>query len=317
MLVKWSTVTCCHLASSYFILYSCFKDLNCHGYTHVYLWYTHVYLYVYVYMYVYAYVYAYASVRAHINVHAHVQCKYICMYACVYVFDVVNFDALAQASDFRIERRQVVFLCWMQDSNPEGLRNRFSSRLNVRWLTDWAIEDQANKLELDSPSLCSAQRAFSPLHPTAVWNSHLALAIYMCVVVNFDALAQASHFRIERRQVVFLGWMQIRTQRVSETESPADWMPADKATELSRTKPINLNSTARPNDQRAFSPLDPTVVWHSHLALAMFNVYIYSTLMVILPMPCWGCRVKPHGMAVPSDAFTHIIPFLFIFSIWL
>ena len=30
---------------------------------------------------------------------------------------VVNFDALAQASDIRIERR-VAFLCWMQDSNP-------------------------------------------------------------------------------------------------------------------------------------------------------------------------------------------------------
>ena len=29
-----------------------------------------------------------------------------------------NFDALAQASDIRIERRQVVFLCWGQDSNP-------------------------------------------------------------------------------------------------------------------------------------------------------------------------------------------------------
>ena len=46
------------------------------------------------------------------------------------------------------------------------------------------------------------------------------------------------------------------------------------------------------------------------------NVDHYSTLMVILPMPCWGCRVKPRGMAVPYDAFTHIIPFLFIFSIW-
>ena len=31
---------------------------------------------------------------------------------------VVNFDALAQASDIRIERRQVAFLCWMQDLNP-------------------------------------------------------------------------------------------------------------------------------------------------------------------------------------------------------
>ena len=33
------------------------------------------------------------------------------------VFVVVSFDALAQARYFRIERRQVVFLWWMQDSN--------------------------------------------------------------------------------------------------------------------------------------------------------------------------------------------------------
>ena len=36
------------------------------------------------------------------------------------MFVVVNCDALAQASDFRIERKKVVFLCWMQGSNPEG-----------------------------------------------------------------------------------------------------------------------------------------------------------------------------------------------------
>ena len=41
-------------------------------------------------------------------------------YIHTYMFVVVNFDALAQASDIRIERRQVVFLCWMQDSNPSG-----------------------------------------------------------------------------------------------------------------------------------------------------------------------------------------------------
>ena len=61
----------------------------------------------------------------------------------IYIFVVVNFDALAQASDFRIERRQVVFLCWKKDSNPEGLRHLFASRLNACWQTDWAIEDQA------------------------------------------------------------------------------------------------------------------------------------------------------------------------------
>ena len=40
----------------------------------------------------------------------------------------------------------------------------------------------------------------------------------------------------------------IRTQGVSETQSSADWMPADKPTELSRIKQKNLNSTARPYD---------------------------------------------------------------------
>ena len=42
------------------------------------------------------------------------------------------------------------------------------------------------------------------------WHSHLALAIYMfvVVVVNFDALAQASDLGIEREQVVFLCWIE-------------------------------------------------------------------------------------------------------------
>ena len=87
----------------------------------------------------------------------------------------------------------------------KGLWNRISSRLNARWQTDWAIEDQAKNF--NSTARPYDQRAFSPLDPTAVWHSHLALAIYM-FVVNFDALAQASDFRIERRQVVFLCWMQ-------------------------------------------------------------------------------------------------------------
>ena len=117
---------------------------------------------------------------------------------------VVNFVALAQARYFRIGRRQVVFLCWIQDSNPEGLWNQISSRLNVHSQTVWAIEDQAKNL--NSTARPYDQRAFSPLHPTAVWHSHLALAIYMFVVVNFDALAQASDFQIERRQIVFLCW---------------------------------------------------------------------------------------------------------------
>ena len=87
----------------------------------------------------------------------------------------------------------------------QGLRHLFASRLNACWQTDWAIEDQAKNL--NSTARPYDQQAFSPLDLTASWISHPALAIFI-FVVNFDALAQASDFRIERRQVVFLCWMQ-------------------------------------------------------------------------------------------------------------
>ena len=97
------------------------------------------------------------------------------------MFVVVNCEALAQAGGFLIERRQVVFLCWMQDSNPEDLCNLISSRPNARRQTDWAIEDQAKNL--NSTARPYDQRAFSPLDPIASWHSHLALVIYMFVII--------------------------------------------------------------------------------------------------------------------------------------
>ena len=66
-----------------------------------------------------------------------------------------------------------------------GLRHLFASRLYACWQTDWAIEDQAKYL--NSTARPYDQQAFSPLDLTASWLSHLALAIYMFVVVNFDA----------------------------------------------------------------------------------------------------------------------------------
>ena len=87
----------------------------------------------------------------------------------------------------------------------QGLRHLSANRLNACWQTDWAIEDQATNLS--STARPYDQEAFSPLDLTASWFSHLALAIYMFVVVNFDAMAQASDIRIERRQVIFLCWM--------------------------------------------------------------------------------------------------------------
>ena len=130
---------------------------------------------------------------------------YIYTYIHTYIFVVVNFDALAQASDIQIERRQVVFLCWMQDLNP-------GSQTPNRQQTECSLTNRlsyrGSSKNLNSTARPYDQRAFSPLDPTVSWLSHLALAIYIFVVVNFDALAQASDIQIERRQVVFLCWMQ-------------------------------------------------------------------------------------------------------------
>ena len=66
-----------------------------------------------------------------------------------YMF-VVNFDALAQASNFRIKRRHIVFHCWMQDSKLGSLRHQIASRLNAHSQTDWAIENQS-KIRTQQP----------------------------------------------------------------------------------------------------------------------------------------------------------------------
>ena len=66
---------------------------------------------------------------------------------------------------------------------------------------------------------------------------------YMAVDVNFDALAQASDFRIESRQVAFLWWDRDSNPGVCETRSAADWMPTHQPTELSKIKQkLELNS---------------------------------------------------------------------------
>ena len=156
----------------------------------------------------------------------------------------------------------------MQDSNLEVSRHLFASRLNAHSQTDGAIEDQAENL--NSTARPYDEWAFSPLDFTAVWLSHLALAICMLFVVNFDVLAQASDIRIWWRQVVFLCCMQDSNLEVSRhlfasrlnAHSQTDWAIEDQAK--------NLNSTARPYDELAFSPLDFTAAWLSHLAMAIY-----------------------------------------------
>ena len=118
------------------------------------------------------------------------------------VYIVFDFDALAQANDFRIERRQVVFLRWMQDSKLGSLRHQFASRLNAHSQTDWATDGQAKNF--NSTARPYDEWAFSPLDFTPDWLSHVALSTCMSVVVNYDAPVQASAFLIEWRQVLIL-----------------------------------------------------------------------------------------------------------------
>ena len=127
----------------------------------------------------------------------------------------------------------------MQDSNTRSLEPNIQqtecpliNRLSYRW--------SSSKLELDSPPLWSA--SIQPTRPYCRLVLTLALPIYMSVVIDFDALTQASDFRINtcllllismlwHRQVIFDSKgdtfsssteCRIRT-RVSGNESPADW----------------------------------------------------------------------------------------------
>ena len=189
-------------------------------------------------------------------------------YIHTYIFVVVNFDALAQASDFRIERRQVVFLCWEQDSNPGGLWNPIFSRLNACWQTDWAIEDQAKKLELDSPSLWSA--SIQPTWP----HCHLAFT-------PGSGDIHISYFRIEWRQFVFLCWEQdsnpggLWNPIFSRLNAcwQTDWAIEDQAKKLELDSPSPWSASIQPT-------------WpHCHLAFTPGSGDIHICCTKPLPEP--------------------------------
>ena len=102
------------------------------------------------------------------------------------------------------------------------------------------------------------------LTPTVSWLSHLALAIYIFAVVN-------------RKETSCVPLQNVGLEPgVPDTKSPADLMHADKPTELSRIKLKTWTRQPVPFDQQPFSPLDPTVSWLSHLALAIYIFVVVS-----------------------------------------
>ena len=143
-------------------------------------------------VYIHAYIHTYMHACMHAYIHTYTHTCLLLLISMLWhrqaIFESKG-DKLSSSAECRIRTHQ-------------DLRHQIASRLNAHWQTDWAIEDQAKNL--NSTARPYDQRAFSPLDPTTVWHSHLALAIYMFVVVIFDALAQASDIWIERKQVVFL-----------------------------------------------------------------------------------------------------------------
>ena len=187
----------------------------------------------------------------------------------IYIFVVVNFDTLAQASDFRIERRQVVFLCWKQHSNPEGLRHLFASRLNACWQTDWAIEDQAKTWTRQPVPMISKHSAHLTPLPFGI-RTWLWRYTYLLLLISMPWHRQAI-FESKGDKLSSSAESRIRTQRVSDTYSPADWMPADKPTELSRIKQkLELDSPSLWS-----ASIQPT--WpHCHLTFAPGSGQLHS-----------------------------------------
>ena len=64
---------------------------------------------------------------------------------------------------------------------------------------------------------------------------HTCIHTYLLLLISMLWHRQAI-FESKRDKLSSSGECRIRTQRVSETQSSADWMPADKPTELSRIK---------------------------------------------------------------------------------
>ena len=164
--------------------------------------------------YIHTYMHACIHVCIHTCIHTYMHAYiHACMHTYIhtYMLFVVNVDALAQTSDFRIERRQVVFLCWMQDSN-QGLWKRISNRLNAHWQTDCPIEGQAKN------------------------SIHTCFLLLISVLWHTQAI-------FERRQIVFLCWMQdsklgsLRHQFASRlsAHSQTDWVIKDQAKSLNST----------------------------------------------------------------------------------
>ena len=140
-----------------------------------------------------------------------------------------------------MERRQVVFLCWMQDSNPR-------SQTPIRQQTECLL---TNRLSYRGSSLKTWTRQPVPMvskhsaHPTSLpVGFRTWLWRYACLLLLISMLwHRQAIFKSKGDKLCSSAECRIEP-KVSDTYSPADWMPADKPNELSsiKLKQLELDS---------------------------------------------------------------------------
>ena len=177
---------------------------------------------------------------------------------------VVNFDVLAQARDIRIDRRHVVFLCWMQDSNPSGSQTpnrqqtecRLTNRLNYRGssLKTWTRQPVP---------MISEHSAHSTQQPFGI---HTWLWRYTCLLLLISMLwHRQAIFESKGVKLFYSAECRIRTHQGLRhqiaTRLNARWHTAwaikDQAKKLELDSPSLWSASiqpTRPHSRLAFAP---------------------------------------------------------------
>ena len=194
-----------------------------------------------------------------------------CTQFIIYI-SVVNFDALAQASD----------------SLNAGLEPRRS--LGTEYLADWMPADKSTELSRIMLRKTWTRQPVTVISEHSTHSTPLPFGIrkwlwrYTCLLLLISMLWHRKRFSNRKvtgcRPLLDAGF---EPRGSLGTEYPADWMPADQPTELSRIKLKKLNLTARPYDQPAFSHSTPlpfgTRSWlwrYTCLFFGKFDALVYS-----------------------------------------
>ena len=176
----------------------------------------------------------------------------------------------------------------------QDVLDQISSRLNARWQTDQAIEGQAKSLNsIDRPY---DQRGFSP----SSGDIHACCCLFWCsgTCKRFSNWKETSFCFILRNA----GF----EPKISRAESPANWMLADKLTELSRIKLQTWTQCPKPMISECSA--------HSTPLPAGFHTWLWRyTCLFLLILMLWRrqaiyevkgdklsppveCRIRTHGL---------------------